>query len=79
MRLRPVVADQTTRVLDIELISGMADHVIRDCGGIRKEGAQKPDRAELNGESQTVVVAAVSRDHLVISVVQMEIAGELTR
>ena len=50
----------------------------RNRGGIRKEGAQKPDRAELNGKSQTVVVAAVSRDHLAVSVVQMEIASELT-
>ena len=78
MRLWPVVASEASRVLDVELMSGMADHMGRNRGGVRKEGAQKPDRAELNGKSQTVVVAAVSRDHLTVSVVQMEIASELT-
>lgn len=63
--------------LDGQLAGGVAHGGRRRLHGIVEEGAEQPDRAELNRNTEAVVVAAVLGDEGAVSVVEVEMAGEL--
>src|SRR5260370_4089915 len=46
---------------------------------IVKKSAEVADRAELHGEAEPVVVAALLCDHRMIGIVQMKVAGEVVK
>ena len=46
---------------------------------VAQEGAQKAHRAQLQGEPQSVVVAAPLADELPVGIVEVEVAGQLLR
>ena len=55
----------------------MGDDDVRDLGGIVEERPQEPDRSQLQGKAQPVVVATPRLQHRAVGVVEMEVATEL--
>ena len=55
----------------------MGDDDVRDLGGIVEERPQEPDRSQLQGKAQPVVIATPRPQHRAIGVVEMEVATEL--
>lgn len=52
------------------------DHA-RHVGRVGEERAEEPDGAELDGEPETIVIAAANLDQRSVSVVEMEVPVEL--
>src|SRR5262249_37412193 len=77
MGLSDAVASQARQVSNRQLPGDMGDDDARDIDGIIEERSQEPDRAELHGEAQAVVVATSGFQHRAVSVVKMEEATKL--
>jgi hypothetical protein len=67
------------RRVDSKLPCDVLDHDARHVKGIGEENSQESDRAELQGEAETVVVAATTGHRGMIRVIEVERARELGR
>ena len=68
----------TSESVDRQLPGDMGDDDVRDVGGIIEERPQEPDRPQLQGKAQPVVIATPRLQHRAIGVVEMEVATELS-
>src|ERR1700729_406557 len=73
------VMEKATKLFDLELPCKAVDDAGRHVREVLQEGAQEPGGAELDGETQTAMFAAMGVDEAAIAVVQVEIAGQLFR
>ena len=73
------VMEEATELFDLELSREAIDHTSRYIREVLQEGAQEARCAELDGEAQPVVVAAMGADQSPIAVIQVKVAGQLLR
>jgi hypothetical protein len=73
------VMEKAAELFDLELPGQAVDHTSRHIREVFQEGAQKASRAELNGEPQPVVVASMRANQAPITVIQVEVTGQLFR
>ena len=71
-RIPPGILRQAARILDTELLGDPAGDDLRHLGGSREERAEEPHRAQLDGEPESVVISAASRDQRPVSLVEVK-------
>jgi len=71
------VANDTSRVSNGELGSHIGNDAHRDINGISEKGPQESERPHLEGEPETIMIAAALGNERTIPIIQMKIAGKL--
>jgi hypothetical protein len=77
--LAVAVIERATELLDLELSCEAVDDASRHVREVLKKGALETGGAELDGETQTAMIAAMGVDEPTITVVQVGVAGQLFR
>src|SRR5260370_5919870 len=71
------IVRQATYVADAELRSHIRDSVLGHVGRLIQERAQEPRSGQLEGEPELVVYTTPDVEQLEVSVIQVEVAGQL--
>ena len=71
------VSREAGRVRDPQLATQMGHHAGRDIGRVGEEGAQEPDRDQLQREAQPVLVPTALGDQGEVGVIEMEVPSQL--
>jgi hypothetical protein len=73
------VVEKATELFDLDLPGEAVDNAVWYVGKVLKKSTQEARRAELDGEAQAVVVAAMGVDQPPVAIIQVEIPGHLVR
>ena len=73
------IQSETAEVSNAELARQVAGHAGRHIDRVIQEGAQEPYCAKLHGKAQAHVIPAFGRSQFAISIVEVEVSGELVR
>jgi len=71
-RIPPGILRKAARILDSELLGDPAGDSLRHLGGSREERAEEPNRAQLYGKPEPIVITAPSRDQHPVSLVEVK-------
>jgi hypothetical protein len=71
------VLGKAGRITDFQLVRNSINDCGRDVVEVLQKRAQKPDSAELQGESQAIVITSASHNEFSIGIVQMKKSRQL--
>src|SRR5437879_6148024 len=77
--LAVAVIQEGAELFDLELPREAVNDTVRHVREVLQKGPEEAGGAELDGEAQTAMIAAMGVDEPAITVVQVDIAGQLFR